>query len=75
MEKFHLHLISDATGETVQAVGRACLAQFEGATPTEHIWTLVRNEDGCESDSHIHYTHILSIQILHLPHIFLFQMF
>ena len=44
MEKFHLHLISDATGETVQAVGRACLAQFEGANPTEHIWTLVRNE-------------------------------
>ena len=44
MEKFHLHLISDATGETVQAVGRACLAQFEGAEPTEHIWTLVRNE-------------------------------
>ena len=44
MEKFHLHLISDATGETVQAVGRACLAQFEGAKPTEHIWTLVRNE-------------------------------
>ena len=44
MEKFHLHLISDATGETVQAIGRACLAQFEGAKPTEHIWTLVRNE-------------------------------
>jgi len=44
MEKFHLHLVSDATGETVQAVARACLVQFEGAHPTEHIWTLVRNE-------------------------------
>ena len=41
---FHLHLVSDATGETVQSVARACLVQFEEATPTEHIWTLVRNE-------------------------------
>lgn len=44
MERFHLHLVSDATGETVQSVARACLVQFEGAQPVEHIWTLVRNE-------------------------------
>ena len=31
MEEFHLHLVSDATGETVQTVARACLVQFEGA--------------------------------------------
>ena len=43
MEEFHLHLVSDATGETVQTVARACLVQFEGAQPTQHIWTLVRN--------------------------------
>ena len=40
----HLHLVSDATGETVQSVARACLVQFEEAEPIEHIWTLVRNE-------------------------------
>ena len=44
MEEFHLHLVSDATGETVQTVARACLVQFEGAQPTQHIWTLVRND-------------------------------
>ena len=43
-QDFHLHLVSDATGETVQSVARACLVQFEGAEPIEHIWTLVRNE-------------------------------
>ena len=41
---FHLHLVSDATGETVQSVARACLVQFEESAPIEHIWTLVRNE-------------------------------
>lgn len=44
MAEFHLHLISDATGETVESVARACLVQFEHAEPTEHIWTLVRSE-------------------------------
>ena len=43
-QDFHLHLVSDATGETVQSVARACLVQFEEAEPIEHIWTLVRNE-------------------------------
>jgi regulator of PEP synthase PpsR (kinase-PPPase family) len=42
MADFHLHLISDATGETVQSVSRACLVQFENVTPVEHLWTLVR---------------------------------
>lgn len=40
--EFHLHLISDATGETVSAVARACLAQFPEADPIEHVWSLVR---------------------------------
>jgi len=30
--RFHLHLVSDATGETINAVARACLVQFEGST-------------------------------------------
>ena len=42
MKAFHLHLVSDATGETINSVARACLVQFEGVEPTEHIWTLVR---------------------------------
>jgi hypothetical protein len=42
MSKFHLHLVSDATGETVSAVAKAALVQFEGAEPIEHLWTLVR---------------------------------
>lgn len=40
--KFHLHLVSDATGETIHSVARACLAQFEGVEPVEHNWALVR---------------------------------
>lgn len=40
--KFHLHLVSDATGETIHSVARACLAQFEGVEPTEHNWSLIR---------------------------------
>jgi len=39
---FHLHLVSDATGETIHSVARACLSQFEGVDPHEHHWTLVR---------------------------------
>lgn len=40
--KFHLHLVSDATGETIHSVARACLAQFEGVEPIEHNWALIR---------------------------------
>ncbi len=38
----HLHLISDSTGETANAVARAALAQFERVEPVEHSWALVR---------------------------------
>ncbi len=41
---FHLHLVSDATGETINAVATACLSQFEGMDPIEHIWTMVRSD-------------------------------
>jgi len=44
MTETHLHLVSDATGETVQSVARACLIQFDDVELSEHIWTLVRNE-------------------------------
>jgi [pyruvate, water dikinase]-phosphate phosphotransferase / [pyruvate, water dikinase] kinase len=42
--KFHLHLVSDATGDTVHSVARACLVQFEGAEAIEHIWSMVRTK-------------------------------
>lgn len=42
--RFHLHLVSDATGETVHALARACLAQFDDAEPIEHIWSMVRTK-------------------------------
>jgi [pyruvate, water dikinase]-phosphate phosphotransferase / [pyruvate, water dikinase] kinase len=44
MSEFHLYLISDATGETVESVARACLVQFEHTEPIEHIWNLVRSQ-------------------------------
>jgi regulator of PEP synthase PpsR (kinase-PPPase family) len=39
---FHLHLISDATGETLLTVARAAAAQYTSVTPVEHIHPLVR---------------------------------
>ena len=41
----HVHLVSDATGETTHQLGRAALAQFKKVKAIEHIWTLVRTED------------------------------
>ncbi len=42
LSKFHLHLVSDATGETLGAVAKAALVQFEGSEPVEHLWTMIR---------------------------------
>ena len=44
----HLHLVSDATGETLNSVARACLVQFEGVEPREHVWSLVRTPNQME---------------------------
>ncbi|MBO6540115.1 MAG: kinase/pyrophosphorylase [Rhizobiaceae bacterium] len=41
---FHLHMISDATGETLLAAGRAAAAQYTNARAIEHIYPLVRNQ-------------------------------
>jgi regulator of PEP synthase PpsR (kinase-PPPase family) len=46
--KFHLHLVSDSTGETINAVARACMVQFEGVELVEHAWTLVRTRGQVE---------------------------
>jgi regulator of PEP synthase PpsR (kinase-PPPase family) len=44
MTRFHLHLVSDATGDTVHSVARACLSQFEDSDAIEHIWSMVRTK-------------------------------
>lgn len=41
---FHLHMISDATGETLLAAGRAAAAQYKNARAVEHIYPLIRNQ-------------------------------
>lgn len=48
MKDFHLHLVSDATGETVHSVARACFVQFEGIEAVEHHWPLVRTKGQIE---------------------------
>lgn len=40
---FHIHLVSDSTGETIEAVARACLVQFEGIEVQKHNWKLIRS--------------------------------
>ncbi|GGB46598.1 putative pyruvate, phosphate dikinase regulatory protein [Tistrella bauzanensis] len=40
---FDLHLVSDSSGETVNTVARAVLAQFDGVDAREHVWSLVRS--------------------------------
>ena len=42
-KKFHLHLVSDATGETLISIAHAAIVQFEDADPIEHTWALVRS--------------------------------
>jgi regulator of PEP synthase PpsR (kinase-PPPase family) len=44
LREFHMHLVSDATGETVISAARACAAQFDGVRPLEHFWNLVRTQ-------------------------------
>ncbi|MGH7013225.1 MAG: pyruvate, water dikinase regulatory protein [Stellaceae bacterium] len=44
MTRFHLHLVSDSTGDTVHSVARACLVQFENSEAIEHIWSMVRTK-------------------------------
>lgn len=42
IESFHVHLVSDSTGETIATVARACLVQFSDARAIQHLWYLVR---------------------------------
>jgi regulator of PEP synthase PpsR (kinase-PPPase family) len=45
---FHLHLVSDSTGETLITVARAVAAQYANVTPVEHVYPLVRSQKQLE---------------------------
>jgi len=44
MTKLHLHLLSDSTGETLENIAKAALAQFDGVETVRHFWPMVRSE-------------------------------
>ena len=41
---FHVHLVSDSTGETLNTMLKATASQFYTATPIEHIYALIRTK-------------------------------
>lgn len=43
-EQFHIHLVSDSTGETLNSIARACLVQFDHVDVEEHHWSLIRSK-------------------------------
>jgi regulator of PEP synthase PpsR (kinase-PPPase family) len=44
VSRLHLHLLSDSTGETLEMIANAALAQFEGADVVRHFWPMVRSK-------------------------------
>ena len=40
----HLHLLSDSTGETLELIAKAALAQFDDADVRRHFWPMVRSQ-------------------------------
>jgi regulator of PEP synthase PpsR (kinase-PPPase family) len=43
MTRLHLHLLSDSTGETLEMIAKAALAQFDDAEVIRHFWPMVRS--------------------------------
>lgn len=55
--RIDLHLVSDATGETLNSIARATVSQFEGVSIQYHRWSLIRTRfqlhrvlEGIEAD-------------------------
>lgn len=48
MPRIHLHLLSDSTGETLEMIAKAALAQFEDADVIRHFWPMVRSRQHLE---------------------------
>ena len=48
-QRFHLHLLSDSTGETLENIAKAALAQFDrNDDVVKHFWPMVRSENHLE---------------------------
>lgn len=43
MARLNLHLLSDSTGETLEMIAKAALAQFEDKDVVRHFWPMVRS--------------------------------
>jgi [pyruvate, water dikinase]-phosphate phosphotransferase / [pyruvate, water dikinase] kinase len=43
-DRIHLHLLSDSTGETLENLAKAALAQFDEVEVVKHFWPMVRSE-------------------------------
>ncbi|KQU52980.1 phosphoenolpyruvate synthetase regulatory protein [Sphingomonas sp. Leaf339] len=44
LTRLHLHLLSDSTGETLENIAKAALAQFDDVETVRHFWPMVRTE-------------------------------
>ncbi|KQO08427.1 pyruvate, water dikinase regulatory protein [Sphingomonas sp. Leaf242] len=44
MIRLHLHLLSDSTGETLENIAKAALAQYDDVETVRHFWPMVRTE-------------------------------
>jgi len=42
--RLHLHLLSDSTGETLENIAKAALAQYDDVEMLRHFWPMVRSE-------------------------------
>jgi regulator of PEP synthase PpsR (kinase-PPPase family) len=43
MNRLNLHLVSDSTGETLEMIAKAALAQFDNPAVNRHFWPMVRS--------------------------------
>lgn len=46
--RLHLHLLSDSTGETLENIAKAALAQYDDVEMIRHFWPMVRSEPHLE---------------------------
>lgn len=44
MTRLHVHLLSDSTGETLDNIAKAALAQYDDVETIRHFWPMVRSE-------------------------------
>ncbi len=44
MTRLHVHLLSDSTGETLDNIAKAALAQYDDVETIRHFWPMIRSE-------------------------------